>query len=366
MAADLQAESSLIYIRELFLQDLPGNGPQGRVLHGNIMTALLIRAAAVLAAVMILSLIIDNRRFVVRRYRLRSDRINYPVKIVFIADLHEKRYGQDNEKLVEKIRETAPDVILVGGDLIVSGAVFKASEKDKGTDNGDSGTDAEWMKNSLSLIQKLAKICPVWFVQGNHELRMEYYGELDEYNKKFISEMSKAGLRFLHNKSVDPAAESHDGLDSGIRLQGLELPMKFYKKFRKTKLTMEELTGLIGEADRSVYTVLMSHIPVYFPVYADWGSDLCLCAHVHGGLMRLPLLGGVMGTRPSLFPKYSGGQYYRRVAVGKEQHLSSMILTCGLGMHTLPIRIFNPGEVSLVELLPASDPDRQEEENGTK
>ena len=29
-----------------------------------------------------------------------------------------------------------------------------------------------------------------------------------------------------------------------------------------------------------------------------------------------------------------------------------MILTCGLGMHTLPIRIFNPGEISCVDLLP--------------
>ena len=39
-----------------------------------------------------------------------------------------------------------------------------------------------------------------------------------------------------------------------------------------------------------------------------------------------------------------------------------MVLTCGLGMHTLPIRIFNPGEISLVELLPADL--EQEEGNG--
>ena len=317
------------------------------------MAVLIIKIAAVLILAAILSLIIDNMRFVVREYRLRSDKIRYPVKIVFIADLHEKAYRNDNEKLAEKIRECAPDVILVGGDLIVSGRVFKANEQNGNSSDPESAPDTEWMKNSLSLMRRLTQICPVWFVQGNHELRMEYYEELSGYNKKFVEEMTQAGVRFLHNDSVKLVKESRGGEDSGIVLQGLELPMKFYKKFRRTRLSDEELGSLIGEADREAYTVLLSHIPVYFPQYAKWGSDLCLCGHVHGGLMRLPFIGGVMGTRPSLFPKYSGGQYFYRSVTGKEEHLSSMVLTCGLGMHTLPIRIFNPGEVSVIELLPA-------------
>ena len=328
------------------------------------MAALIIRIIAVLILVMIAVLIIDNMRFVVRRYKLRSDKIRYPVRIAFIADLHEKAYRNDNEKLVEKIRECAPDVILVGGDLIVSGKVFKAGEERAGSPDPGRDTGTEWMKSGLSLMRRLTQICPVWFVQGNHELRMEHYEELGDYNKKFIDEMTEAGVRFLHNGSAALTKEERAGEESGIVVQGLELPMKFYEKFRRTPLSGEELKALIGEADRSVYTVLLSHIPVYFPQYAKWGADLCLCGHVHGGLMRLPFIGGVMGTRPSLFPRYSGGQYFYKAVTDGKPHLSSMVLTCGLGMHTLPIRIFNPGEVSVIELLPVSL--RQEDSDGTK
>ena len=328
------------------------------------MAVLIIKIFAVLILVMLTALIVDNLRFVVRRYKLRSDKINYPVKIVFIADLHEKSYRNDNEKLIGKIREYAPDVILVGGDLIVSTQVFKAGERRKNLHDPDGTVDTEWMKNSLSLMRRLTEICPVWFVQGNHELRMEYYEELNDFNKIFIAEMENAGVHFLHNGSVDPFKENRGGMSSGIVLQGLELPMKFYRKFRRTQLSPEELTSLIGEADRKAYTVLLCHMPVFFPQYAKWGSDLCLCGHVHGGLMRLPFIGGVMGTRPNLFPRYSGGQYFYRAVTGNEEHISSMILTCGLGMHTLPIRIFNPGEVSVIELWPAKL--RQEDKDGIK
>lgn len=328
------------------------------------MAVLIIKVFAALILVMLTAMIVDNHRFVVRGYKLRSDKINYPVKIVFIADLHEKSYRNDNKKLVEKIREYAPDVILVGGDLIVSTQVFRAGERREKLHDPNGTVDTEWMKNSLSLMKRLTEICPVWFVQGNHELRMEYYEELSDFNKIFIREMEKAGVHFLHNGSVDPFKENHSGMSSGIVLQGLELPMKFYRKFRRTQLAPEELTALIGEADRKAYTVLLSHMPVYFPQYAQWGSDLCLCGHVHGGLMRLPFIGGVMGTRPNLFPRYSGGQYFYRAVTGKEEHISSMILTCGLGMHTLPIRIFNPGEVSVIELRPAKL--KQEDTDGIK
>ena len=328
------------------------------------MTALIIGIMAGLAAVALISMIIDNLHFVVRTYRLRSSRIRRAVKLVFISDLHEKSYGSDNEKVVEAIKKISPDAVVVGGDLIVYGTVKKIYRRSLKDGEEIRDPETEWMKHSLSLMKRLAQICPVWFVQGNHELRMEHYEELGDYNKKFIDEMTEAGVRFLHNGSAALTKEERAGEESGIVVQGLELPMKFYEKFRRTPLSGEELKALIGEADRSVYTVLLSHIPVYFPQYAKWGADLCLCGHVHGGLMRLPFIGGVMGTRPSLFPRYSGGQYFYKAVTDGKPHLSSMVLTCGLGMHTLPIRIFNPGEVSVIELLPVSL--RQEDSDGTK
>ena len=310
---------------------------------GENMIILIIRIISVLLLVTVISLIIDNRRFVVRRYLLHSSKIKSPVRLVFLADLHEKLYGDDNNALVEAVKAAAPDAILVGGDLIVSGRVYRSSQKSR-QPGEDGAVSQEWMENSLSLMKRLTQICPVWFVQGE--------------------EMEKAGVRMLHNGVVDPLKESSGGEDSGVLIYGLELPIRFYKKFRRTKLSVEEIREIAGDPDRSSYVVLLTHMPAYFPQYAQWGSDLCLCGHVHGGLMRLPVLGGVVGTRPSLFPKYSGGQYFYSAVTDKKKHLSSMVLTCGLGMHTLPIRIFNPGEVSVIELEPVNK--KQEDNNGTK
>ena len=318
------------------------------------MIAVIIKIMIVCALIGLLSMVIDNLRFVVRRYKLVSSRVHYPVKLVFIADLHEKCYGEDNEEIVEAVRKEDPDAILVGGDLIVSGTVKKLNRQPAPRGEGAQDTEV-WMTNSLSLMKRLAETAPVWFVQGNHELRLEYYDELHEYDAQFRREMEKAGVRFLHNGSADPGAEKHGGTPSGIVLRGLELPMDYYQKFKKTRLPGEKITEMLGKADRSAYTVLLTHTPVHFKTYAEWGADLCLCGHVHGGLMRLPLVGGVMGTRPNLFPEYSDGQYFRAVKTDGENHLSSMIVTCGLGMHTLPIRIFNPGEISVVEIRPADD-----------
>jgi predicted MPP superfamily phosphohydrolase len=295
-------------------------------------------------------MVIDNHRFVVRRYTLRSKRIRYPVRFVFVADLHEKSYGKENEALVDAIAALSPDAVLVGGDLIVSGRIKREAARKNG-DAEPGPSDTNWMKHSLSFVKRLARISDVWFVAGNHEARLSYYEEFRPYDRVFQEEMERAGVHFLHNRRVDPFAQAHDGEDSGIRLCGLELPMRYYKKFTKTALSKEALFAMLGTADPNVYTVLLTHTPVYFEQYAEWGADLCLCGHVHGGLMRLPFIGGVMGTRPNLFPKYSGGQYsYPKGDGGGES--STLVLTCGLGMHTLPIRIFNPGEISYIELLP--------------
>ena len=327
---------------------------------GEFMVKIVFAVLVAAALFMIIVMVIDNHRFVVRNYTVRSPRILSPLKIVFIADLHEKDYGTENEKLVAQIRREKPDVILIGGDLIVSGEVGRVHRKaERARIKGlEDETDNSWMKNSLSLVKQLVQISPVWFVQGNHEIRLEYYEELCEYNALFREEMKKAGVRFIENGEIGPA-ELCGGRNTGVNIHGLVLPVRYYKKFKKNELPDDELERLIGKADESRFTVLLTHTPVYFETYARWGADLCLCGHVHGGLMRLPLIGGVMGTRPNLFPKYSGGQYSYSAGEGRN---STLILTCGLGTHTLPIRIFNPGEISVVTLMPEKAADTPEKE----
>ena len=102
------------------------------------------------------------------------------------------------------------------------------------------------------------------------------------------------------------------------------------------------ITEKLGVLDESKYNILLAHNPEYFKKYAAWGADLVVSGHVHGGIMRLPFIGGVIAPSFRLFPKYSGGQYQSGDTI--------MLLSTGLGSHTLPFRIFNPGQLVVLEL----------------
>ena len=75
------------------------------------------------------------------------------------------------------------------------------------------------------------------------------------------------------------------------------------------------------------------------------GADLTVSGHVHGGIIRVPLWGkGVASPNIRLFPKYDGGLFFEK---GK-----TMLLSRGLGIHTIPFRLFNPGELWVVDFKP--------------
>ena len=101
------------------------------------------------------------------------------------------------------------------------------------------------------------------------------------------------------------------------------------------------LQTVLPEKTPGMYTVLLAHNPDYFERYREWGADLVLSGHVHGGVMRLPFFGGVIGTNFRLFPKYDGGLF--------REDGATMIVSRGLGAHTIPLRIWNPAE--LVEIV---------------
>ena len=127
----------------------------------------------------------------------------------------------------------------------------------------------------------------------------------------------------------------------GVEICGAQIDRVYYKRFKAQPMEQGYLAGILGKADESMYTILLAHNPDYFPQYAAWGADLVLSGHVHGGMMRLLILGGVVSPAFKFFPKYDGGIF--------KQGKSTMILSRGLGMHTIPIRIFNPGElISLI------------------
>ena len=272
----------------------------------------------ILAVFFIAVMIIDGNRFHVVSYTLNSNKIQKEHRYVVLSDLHNKSYGEKNERLLKKIHELNPEAILIAGDILTA-------------------KPGKSYEVALELVKNLAKDYPVYYGMGNHETRLflypEVYGDMGE---RYEKELNEAEVFFIRNESLE--------CEDQIRITGLDMKRDYYKRFKKNPMDSDYLQETLGNASEDKFEILLAHNPDYFEEYADWGADLVLSGHVHGGMMRLPFLGGVVSPAFKLFPKYDGGLFQ----IGN----STMILSRGLGMHTIPIRIFNPGELILVELIP--------------
>ena len=286
-----------------------------------------ITVIAVILVILVWIMLYDSNRFVVRHYSLRDQRIKKPVKAVVLADLHNKRYGKENERLLQAIDEIHPDMVLIAGDILTP----KAS-----------------LDVAVGFLTKLAGKYPVYYGNGNHEHRLKLYPETyGDMAERYEAELQKTGIHRLVNEHVELP-------ECGIRIYGSEIDKLYYKRFGIQPMDSEYLTELLGRPTGEFYTILIAHNPDYFPKYADWGADLVLAGHVHGGMVRVPFWGkGVVSPNVRLFPKYDGGEFTRDKTV--------MLLSRGLGMHTIPIRLFNPGEILEVDLLPEEQDHRSNE-----
>lgn len=95
--------------------------------------------------------------------------------------------------------------------------------------------------------------------------------------------------------------------------------MDYYKKLSRREMKVSYLNSLLGRPSSDEYNILIAHNPDYFKAYAAWGADLVLSGHVHGGIMRLPVLGGVLSPSLRLFPRYDGGLYTEEKASAEEK-----------------------------------------------
>ncbi len=285
---------------------------------------------AVLAGVGAFTLMLEIWRelqgFVVRRFRIRlpyKTESGETVKLIFLSDLHGKKYGKRNQELIAAIAKERPDYILIGGDLLT---------------RDSSSTD----RTALSLLRRLVKICPVYLANGNHEQRMRMKSE--EYQgryEKYIREVKSLGVHVLVN-----ATEDCDMKGIPAAISGLEIPLECYAHFHSRGLESADIKERLGKAVRGKYQILLAHSPVYFDTYMKWGADLVLSGHLHGGVIGIPKFGGLITPQAELFPKYSGGLHRKGKRIG--------IVSRGLGTHTVNIRLFNPAEVVVVTLCPGA------------
>ena len=264
----------------------------------------------------------------VKKYQVYSPKLPLSFdgfRFIFISDLHGKKYGKNNQKLLEMIYKAKPDCILIGGDMVVGGISRRCKE-------GYRPLSKETVNTSIDLIAELTSKYTVIHALGNHEEKL-HPALWDEYKSK----LKELNVKLLDNEKFSFHRENDDCID----IYGLSLGKENYPKFRRSKLSLDSVEEKLG-AKGGNYTILMAHSPLYFETYSRWKADLTLSGHLHGGIMRLPLVGGVIGPDFFIFPKYSGGFY--------TVNGSNMIVSCGAGTHTVNLRVFNPPEITLVEL----------------
>lgn len=263
----------------------------------------------------------ESTGYHVVKYSLCDSRIKKDlISIVFISDLHNCEYGKGNAELLKEIDNINPDYVFLGGDILTS-----CMEKWTGFDT------------ALSFVTKLCQKYKVYYGMGNHEERLERLKEKFPENtySDYIKELDKIGAPILDDEIVRFN-------DLGIDLYGLNLDHEYYRKFVTKHFDDEYLHNKLSDTDKDKYSILLAHNPEHFKQYAKWGADLVLSGHVHGGIIRIPFLGGAVSPALKLFPKYDGGLF--------TEGNSKMILSRGLGTHTIPIRINNKAELIVIEL----------------
>lgn len=256
--------------------------------------------------------------FRVTRYRVASPKLTGEKTWVFLSDLHNQVYGENNCKLIDAVKNEFPDLILIGGDMLV-------------------GKNGHSYEPALACVKELVKIAPVYYANGNHEERMKLKPEkYDQSYALYREKLLKFGVHLLENESTVLSD------DSKVRLTGLEIPLECYTHLKRREMPGGAIKERIGNRDPEAFQVLLAHNPSYMKEYLAWGADLILSGHLHGGMVRIPGIGGVIGPDFVLFPKYSGEM--RRVGD------QTVIVSKGLGTHTIHIRLFNPAEIVVLSL----------------
>ena len=238
-----------------------------------------------------------------------AGKITRPVRIVFLTDLHEKRFGDHNERLIEMIDEADPDVILMGGDMI----------------NCKKSLDTEV---TLELCRELSKKYPIFYGNGNHEQRMD-----GMEHDAFVRKLERMGITYLENETAQFGE---------LDITGLDIDKSMYAPVKPEMLTVNQIWRRVGRFDENRFNILLAHSPLFTEAYEDSGADLVLCGHFHGGTIRLSENVGLMT------PQY---QFFSNKVVGKKQiGNSSMIISSGLGTHSFNIRFNNRPQIVVVDI----------------
>ncbi|MBQ9495793.1 MAG: metallophosphoesterase [Treponema sp.] len=270
-------------------------------------------------------------------YEIEKEHVASELRIVQISDFHSNDFGSDESKLIKKIKNAEPDIIVITGDLY---------DRRMG--------EEKYFGNVELLLSGIQNICPIFFVTGNHDFVnlqfAEKYALLETYGVRILHDEF---LFFLHDDGAVVIAGIHDPyFDLGDAVAHIMRDQKekyrarlasLAKKTREAVAAYEEQNG-----QRVLFTVLLAHRPEYVSDYEQYDFDIILSGHTHGGQWRFPpFINGVYAPGQGVFPKYAGGKY-----VLKNEAATIMIVCRGLSYQQPKVaRIFNNPELVLVRVI---------------
>ena len=227
------------------------------------------------------------------------------LRIVELADLHGRVFGRGSRRLLAAVRRAEPDLICIDGDLF------------------DEHTDLAMLP---PLLRGLCAIAPVYYVTGNHEWRVPGL-------RGILVQMRACGVTVLQ----DDWRVLRRGEDALV-LAGTDDPCGPAER----KTPAELIADIRAEAGEAAFLLLLTHRNDQLPQWSALGVQAVLAGHCHGGVVRLPFVGGLFGTDRRLFPAWDAGLY--------RQGETALYVSLGLGYTNVHFRLFNRPEVAVIVL----------------
>lgn len=227
-------------------------------------------------------------------------------RIAQVSDVHGgDLLGTGCRRLVEKVEKAKPNLIVVTGDVV----------------DDDHGPETV-----RALFRGLAAVAPTYYVTGNHEWSAHAVPKLLEL-------LEDCGVTVLRNEFTYLTLGADRLMLAGVDDKGGPWDQK----------TPAELMEEIEAEDYDGPVLLLAHRPDDAPVYDELGYDLVFSGHVHGGLVRLPFVGGLIAPSRELLPPYTKGLYSLEKG-------GQLLVSAGLAPAGGFPRVFNPLQIPVAIL----------------
>lgn len=264
--------------------------------------------------VIIIILYLSNAILTISSHQITSCKLKQPVRIAHISDFHNTRISLLINRILRELKSRQPDLICITGDLVDSRRTN--------------------IPQAVEFVEKLAKIAPVYYVTGNHEIRSSQHDEIMEA-------LYRCSMTVIEDEAYQV---------NGINLIGLN---DFYgiPYGQRASLFTQKYQALKND---ELFNVVLFHRPEMLEVYSENGADLVLSGHAHGGQMRFPVIGAGYAPDQGFKPQLTEGLHHKGS--------TSLIISRGIGNSLFPFRLNNQPELIFIDL----KPEKQVEDGSSK